>query len=71
LSKRALHYFPNLWHGYQPNRHTPMLLDRKLAETKTCVTICPWCERNSRDAAIHYGLDLAVYVVAEIVDRAP
>jgi Fe-S oxidoreductase len=34
------------------------------------VTACPWCERNFKDAAKEYGVDMPVYDVAEIVARA-
>jgi Fe-S oxidoreductase len=34
------------------------------------VTSCPWCERNFKDAAARYGIDLAIYDVAELVHQA-
>jgi Fe-S oxidoreductase len=34
------------------------------------VTSCPWCERNFKDAARQYGLDIAIYDVAELVRQA-
>jgi hypothetical protein len=46
------------------------LQEAKFTGPEAIVTICRWCERNFRDAARHYGLDIAVYDVAEIVDRA-
>jgi Fe-S oxidoreductase len=34
------------------------------------VTSCPWCERNFKDAARQFGVDMAVYDVAEVVRKA-
>ena len=36
----------------------------------TLVTSCPWCERNFKDAAKEYGVDMAIYDVAEVVRKA-
>lgn len=34
------------------------------------VTACPWCERSFKDAVKAYGVEIAVYDVAEVVARA-
>ncbi len=34
------------------------------------VTACPWCERNFKDAAKEYGVDIQIYDIAEIACRA-
>jgi Fe-S oxidoreductase len=34
------------------------------------VTSCPWCERNFKDAAKEYGVDMAIYDIAEVVRQA-
>ncbi len=36
------------------------------AGAQALVTACPWCIRNFRDAARHYGLDIEIYDIAEI-----
>ncbi|OGO36587.1 MAG: hypothetical protein A2147_09000 [Chloroflexi bacterium RBG_16_57_8] len=46
------------------------LQEAKSTGAAALVTACPWCERNFKDAAKQYGLDLPVYDVAEIVARA-
>ncbi len=34
------------------------------------VTACPWCERNFKDAAKEYGVNIQIYDIAEIACRA-
>jgi len=36
----------------------------------TLVTACPWCERNFKDAAKEYGVDIRIYDIAEIACQA-
>jgi Fe-S oxidoreductase len=46
------------------------LKEAQLTGASAIVTACPWCERNFRDAAKEYGVDMPVFDVAEIVRRA-
>ncbi len=46
------------------------LKEAKATGAVALVTSCPWCERNFKDAAKRYGVDMAVYDVAEVVRKA-
>lgn len=46
------------------------LKEAKATGATAIVTSCPWCERNFKDAAREFGVDIEVYDIAEIVRRA-
>ena len=46
------------------------LKEAKATAATAIVTICPWCERNFKDAAREYRVDMTVYDIAEVVRKA-
>jgi Fe-S oxidoreductase len=46
------------------------LKEAKSTGATALVTSCPWCEKNFKDAANEYGVDIAIYDVAEVVRKA-
>jgi len=46
------------------------LKEAKSTGADALVTSCGWCERNFRDAAKEYGVDIEIYDVAELASRA-
>ena len=46
------------------------LKEAKSTGAKAIVTSCPWCEKNFKDAAREFGLDIDVLDVAEVVRKA-
>jgi Fe-S oxidoreductase len=46
------------------------LKEAKATGAQALVTACPWCVRNFKDAVRQFGLDMAVYDIAEIAWRS-
>jgi Fe-S oxidoreductase len=46
------------------------LKEAKETGAAALVTACPWCERNFKDAAKKYGVDIQIYDIAEIAAQA-
>jgi len=46
------------------------LEEAKATGATAIVTSCPWCERNFKDAANEYGIDIEIYDIAQIAQKA-
>ena len=46
------------------------LKEAQAAGASTLVTACPWCERNFKDAAKYYNMDIRIFDIVEILAEA-
>jgi heterodisulfide reductase subunit D len=46
------------------------LKEARATGASAVVTSCPWCERNFKDAAKKFGINVGIYDIAEIVRAA-
>ena len=49
---------------------TERLKEAQAVEAEAIVSACGWCQRNFRDAAAESGIDMPVYDIIELVQKA-